>query len=426
MFVSNYDRRNTQAVHIRRDILDNKGLNLEINWFITLEALREWNKTNSIREPTEIRYFISNRLTIEKIENFLIILKEFINKFDGYPSSTIKTKNAYCVFCFSNGKIVQQIGLSDDLTYFYLYIDVIGIKTDRASHSYVIKHELYHGISRAKENEKRLVALMQNYSQEEEHILKRHFANIQLGIKELEKYIERGGTPWKNVHDVIKSLQKEDSSLHYLYRNEFGAINLLLNMIADSILTILAMEIHDDYYVKEAVDGDEHNLRNLVNQIRYIKHTRKVMEEMKDKQTGDTKLIFETREITLILIELLLFFRHLPIRGMPLLVVRDKFRTGQLNKYYRGSHYMRARRNNELYLSEAKECVEYSFIEWFLNSYLVCISHNTPKINEPFKELHQNFNAYEQLGLHLKQKLLHYLDRLDKNIGTLRSKKIWF
>ena len=426
MRIGNYNGKNVEAVHIRKDVLDNKGINLEISWFVTLEALEQWNRNDNISNLTESRYFVSDSSTIKKIENFLLILKEFINKFDGYPSSKIKTKHAICVFCFSNGAIEQQINLSDDLTFFYLFVDIIGIRTHILSPNYVIKHELYHGVSRARENEKRLMVLMQKYSREEEHILKKHFANIQLGIRELEKYVEKCGANWKSVHDTIKSLQKEDSELHYLCKHEFGNIRLLLNMIGDSILTILAMEIYDDGYFKEAVYGDEHNLRHLARQIRLVSHTRKVIEAMEEQHFWDIKLIFETHKTTLILIELLLFFRYLPIKGGPLLVVGDHFRNGQPNKYYNGSYYMCAKRNNEGYLSEAQESAENSFIEWMLNSYMVCITHKAPTVNEPFKELHQNFSAYEQLGSRLKQKLLAYLGKLDGNIAELRSKKIWF
>lgn len=426
MRIGNYNGRNVEAIHFRKEVIDNKGINLEISWFVTIEALEQWNRAHNISNLTESKFFVSDSSTINKVENFLIILKEFINKFDGYPSSTIKTRQAICVFCFSNGTIEQQINLGDDLTFFYLYIDVVGIKTHMLSPNYIIKHELYHGVSRARENEKKLMALMQSYSRDEEHILKKHLAPIQTGVTELEKYVEKGGANWKSVHDAIKALQREDSELHYLCKHEFSNIRLLLNMIGDSILTILAMEIHDDDYVKEAVNGDEHNLRNLERHMKIISHTRNVIEGMEKKYSGDVKFIFETHKITLILIELLLFFRYLPIKGGPLLVVGDKFRNGQQNKYYKGSYYMMAKRNNEIYLAESKNSAESSFIEWMLNSYMVCISHKAPAINEPFRELHQNFGAYEQLGSHLKQKLLNYLERLEANIAELRSKKIGF
>jgi len=426
MRIGNYNHKNIEAIHFRKDVLENKGTNLEVKWFVTIDALEQWNKNHNISNIVESKFFVSDSSTIKKIENFLIILKEFINKFDGYPSSTIKTKQAICVFCFSNGIIEQQINLADDLTFFYLYIDIVPIKTHILSPNYMYKHELYHGISRERENENKLMMLMQKYSGEEEHILKRHFATIQSGMKELEKYVGRGGTSLKSVQDAIKAFQKEDSELHYLCKHEFGTIKLLLNMIADSILTILAMEMHDDKYAKEAVAGDEHNLKNLAKHMKIIIHTREVIEDMGGKCSGNVKLVFETHKITLILIELLLFFRYLPIKGGPLLVIGNRFRNNQPNKYYKGIYYMRAKRNKEVYLAEAKNSAESSFIEWMLNSYMICISNKVPIINEPFKELHQNFGAYKQLGSHLKQKLLTYLEKLDKNIAELRSKKIWF
>ena len=220
-------------------------------------------------------------------------------------------------------------------------------------------------------------------------------------------------------------LQEEDSELSYLCKHEFSSTKLLLNMIADSVLTILAMEIQDDNYVSDAVKGDEHNLRKLRKHIRIISHTRRMISDMEKRSFEDIKLIFETHKITLILIELLLFFRYLPIKGGPILVVKGKFRNGQENKYYRGSEYRLAEENNEVYLAEAKSSAESDFIEWMLSAYMVCIGHNTSNVEEPFKKLHQNFSAYEQLGTHLKQKLLSYLEKLENNISELKTKKIW-
>ena len=241
----------------------------------------------------------------------------------------------------------------------------------------------------------------------------------------LEKYVGSAGSSWKNVHTAIQNLQKEDSEVRYLCNQEFGSVKLLLNMFADSMLTMLAMESMDDAYISEAVEGDEGNLQILHDQIKHISHLRKVIGQMEHQYEGDVLLALTTHKTTLGLIELLLFFRYLPIKGMALLTAPEIFRNGQRNKYYRYPYFMRAKNTKKTYLALAGQIEESSFIEKFYHAYLQCLSKNDPKTSSPFRELHQNISSYEQMGVTFKNKLLDYLACLDQNISVLHTRKIW-
>ena len=182
MIIGDYNGKNVDAIFFRKDHLNNKGTILEINWFVTRPALEQWNTQRGIPDISSTKSFLSDPFTIEKIQGFLLVMQQFIDKFNGYPTSAIKTNRAYCVFCFSFGTIEQQINLSDDLQFFYLFIDILGIKKHHLSPEYILKHELYHGISRAKENEQKVILAMQRHSEKVDHILKDHFTNIIAAI----------------------------------------------------------------------------------------------------------------------------------------------------------------------------------------------------------------------------------------------------
>ena len=421
MHIYDYNCKRTESIDLRKDIVNNKGINLEISWYVTISALHKWNSTRLIENQKELKNaFASDQKVKKRIHELLDVLKKFIKTYKGYPSSKIKTTKAYCIFCYSDGAIEQSIRLGDDLSYFYLYIDIWGIKGTIFSLKYILKHELYHGIARAKENEKKLIEVMEKYSDKEEHIIRRHFNTITKGIDELEKYVQQGGKTWNDIKESIKVLRTEECRLDYLYKNEFGNTKLLLNMLADSILTILAMEVEDTEYIEEAVDADKDTLKRLENQTKHLKTARKIIENELPKRSGKIKLILETHKSTIGLIELILSFISLPIKGSALLMINNKFRDGTHNKYYQGSIHARAKRNKEKYLELAKSCLESDFIDWMLNSYILCMKNKQPSVDHPLKELHQNFSKYEQLGNAIKQRFLTHLEQISKNLVEIK------
>lgn len=419
--VANFDGRQADAYNFKINLLDNKGENLEILWFVTLEALAEWNRRNGVIDTYDIANFSAAYDINAKMHSFTEILKGFIDKFNGYPSSTIKTKKAVCVFCYSRGAIGQEITLSDDLSFFYLFMDVVGVATHKLPPGYLVKHELYHGIARAKEKEHHVANLMKKYSSREEHILGENFHVINRAIKDLEGAVQKGGATWRGVLSALKALQRKDKELHYLCSHQFGAAKLLLNMIADSMLTILAMESEDDAYIRGAVEGDEHNFTILESYMKHLSRARNVMASQKIKAGGLMAAKYEKYEAAIEIIELLLFWRYLPIKSLPLLAVGEKFRDGRANKYFKGSDYMRAKNLQEKYLAESQKAGEADFIKWLVQSYMACLEYKLPDPKSPFKELHSDTEKYEILALHFKERLLSHLKVLDEAARAVPS-----
>jgi hypothetical protein len=165
--------------------------------------------------------------------------------------------------------------------------------------------------------------------------------------------------------------------------------------------------------VKEAVEGDEHNFTILESYMKHLSKARNVMTAQKKKSGKIMAMKYEKYEAAIEIIELLLFWRYLPIKSLPLLAIGEKFRDGRTNKFFKRSTYMRAKRMYEKYISESKNSGESRFIKWLIDSYLSCLQYKLPQPNAPFKELHDDVSKYETLALHFRGRILDHLKVLE-------------
>ena len=232
----------------------------EITFCITPDAIKNWSNLNlkSPNQPIEILLAEFNKQNFEKYKAFLLrALNGFIEHYGGFPLQTILTRKLW--FCFDEGGHSAISMRSEDFKEVGISFNINDISQMTPSQIVgTIKHELLHIVSKAHQGEMntiRGINVLHNQFRKHNDETK---IKIDAGVNELLAYCKENSTLSQHFSGHIKN--KIDLTYEYF-------TNIFWNLISDSALCVIAIEMDDMEYIKTSVETDSYRINDLPYQL---------------------------------------------------------------------------------------------------------------------------------------------------------------
>lgn len=254
----------------------------ETTFCITPDAIKNWSNSNlkSSSQPIEILLAEFYKQNFERYKTWLLkALNGFIEHYRGFPLQTILTRKLW--FCFDEGGHTAISHRSQDFLEVGISFNINEILQMTPSQIVgTIKHELLHIVSKAHQGEMstiRGINILHNEFRKHNDGTK---VKIDAGVNELLAYCKENSDLSQHFSEHIKN--KIDSTYEYFTR-------IFWNLISDSALCVIAIEMDDMDYIKTSVERDGISISNLpyeLNQITVvIKHATQKKELDEQRKT---------------------------------------------------------------------------------------------------------------------------------------------
>jgi hypothetical protein len=198
----------------------------------------------------------------EKVDLVSEIIQKMIRKYRGFPSHVVQTETIHLLIINGGHSVAacRWQGVmygKKDIDLFMTYKPTASL-TSMLPFRYIITHELMHPISYFYESENLV-------KREINHNLGPQLATIELFRKQQEKQIQDFIIKTQSKIDIDRLRRVFTIKLSCILDNEG---HYFYNIFKDSALTILAMELQDDYYILCALQYEEKTISDFENHLR--------------------------------------------------------------------------------------------------------------------------------------------------------------
>ena len=399
--------------------LPNAAASLKISIYVTDDAIRTYFGLSETSEVTlkSVSSFFGERNIDKKVNLILVTIQWLIKKKGGYPSTVHNSEECEVIFDNLRSTASFQYSRKNSFRVFKISVDVLKAKKGGYFFNWVLKHELFHGVSQAAENEIPVLKLLIDYSKREERLVSKSYDLLDQQAQKLVEFLKQP--------DVLSIISKHKGlAITKVPRRKIKA--LIVNYFADSMLTMVAMEFGDDAYVKHAVERDEEFVGRFKSLVKAFLDIRTELEKRKRAASDSyNRRVFRIHQTLVILIELFLFLDHFPFRGTPVLLLED-FRGGKNPYKYASNHtkkhiFERAEAVWEDYVSAVDDCHASVDMKRLIRAYGESVKDNVPLPSAPVDRLHAVPHKYEEVAEFYDNLIFKYFEILTKNIENLAA-----
>lgn len=279
--------------------------------------------------------------------NISKIIEVMVRKYGGFPSQSINSENIMICFDILDGKAVHA-NVSKDLKKIVIWIDIDMMAKGRYNEIFMpLRHEIYHVIAQAQHSQHKMGVLIQAWKKRLDPYVEKNKRTMSKGIIHFLEYSRIG----ENIsRDEARTLVLSFQKFFDVSYEQFH------NMVADSALCIIAMEIEDIDYINERMSFDRQDIVQLKNNLAqleaYYKHARK----LRDYDHPEFSLV-RAMYIRSVLnaMSFVYFFNHLPINAIAIHAL-SRSEWGRDHPYVRyGKYYAYANKVVEEYKEVIKK-----------------------------------------------------------------------
>lgn len=304
--------------------VDNGGKKCRVDFYVTLSALDYWaNATGRAKKSGRdvlILDFYKENLT--KFQDLLkIALSRIIKHYRGFPSPIHLTERIAFCFSLSSQYAAATQKMTEEFELIIVWFNVANIWSTDSERLSMIEHELLHIISQSHENEKGMRILIRGCQDKLKGKIYKNKETVDKGVKELENYCKKimfGG------NEAI--LKRVESSIEYFY---LYSTEQFWNLIADSALCVIAMELEDHDYVWPCIQRDERRVYDCENKFLDIES---IMKYAIKNEIGLQKRNFLLAALRLI--QFINCFEAMPIESVAYAVLGEKWHENARTKFF--------------------------------------------------------------------------------------------
>ena len=255
------DKRFTVISFDKPANFNNGNINGTASYYVTMEFLtsyRDIKRVNTSMAAETLQFFIANDF-IRFNSILLDCLYYLVRKYNGYPSTSICTKEFMIVFT-PVPKNTAFIECNENYTRIMIGIDAnAAVFEDNVLRS-ILLHELLHPISQVNYGERKISNLIRRWNKHLQSSIQQNGKILEVSINEFLKNLKS--------EDLISAAQEFDRLIHRFYARAF--VNFDVN-VADTALGIIAIELGDDDYNLAMLRGDEAALKPLETHLKNLK-----------------------------------------------------------------------------------------------------------------------------------------------------------
>jgi hypothetical protein len=238
-----------------------------VTMYITSQALQFWNKNylNLPGRDETILLYHFNEQYYHKYKKMLIsVLKRFIKTYKGFPSSIHKTE--VIDFSFYLGEHAAFVRMEEDYRKLVIALHIQNLKE---SEQHII-HEMYHVVSSCHEGEDKMTKLISRWHGKLLATITKNLTLVDQQAEQMLKYCEKEGISFTLAPNYREYL---DRQINDFYKHTGGRF---WNIINDTALAIIAIELGDKEYLDFCMDRDNTRVKSLFylleDHLRIIRH----------------------------------------------------------------------------------------------------------------------------------------------------------
>lgn len=259
--------------------IKNGDVDCKINFYITSNALEYWSRKilgqSGIITNGLIQEFYKRNC--ERIKSMLIsIFKKFVQRYNGFPSQYNLTEHLWVTFDTFFG-IASCKNLSGDFKLIGIRFDVSHLDLPDSEIIGVIKHELLHFVAEEIHGQKNTISHIREIQHESALSIEENKQLMENLVRKTVAYCHR------NSFDAEKIAQQIETSMDYFYKY---ASEKFHNLVSDSALCIIAMEINDMDFVNIWIRQDASIIDEFEKRLKEID---RIMSHIIDNETDEKR-----------------------------------------------------------------------------------------------------------------------------------------
>lgn len=341
--------------------IPNGDVNCRIIFCITARSLEYWYKKYYPKLSLDIEFALTEliRSWVGRYQKLLLnVLAGLIRQYRGFPSSIHKAEELY--FCFDKLSLARASVL--DFRYFKIIrisYDVDHLNEQEAIITNVIKHELFHIVSQMHEGEERTTQRISKFQDKLAKAIEQNKRTVDEGVKAILFYC---GQMYKYNKSPAKEFEHLILSFYEYSKKNFW------NLISDSALCVIAIELDDIEYIRVDIKRDQNRIVNLTGWLRYIIN---IWKHIMKKESDERKRNFSLS--TLKLLQFILCFNDMPYNAIAYAILGDDWRPKKKRHFVRNFlkyfHRNKAQQNIDDFESVVKKYCHSEVAEGFLRFY---------------------------------------------------------
>ena len=248
-----------------------------------------------------LTYFFQSK----EFANFKLLfeecLKQIIKKYKGFPSALHTTK--LIIIQFTDEGTLSVFHESDVFETIKIYYNISQLWYSDTTNKVNLTHELYHIISSFHEDEEIQAKKLKTWEN-------KLYASVLENRNEINKWIEI----------MQKELNYENNPLEHMDLDSFynNCTRIYWNILLDSALNIIAIELEDEEYIK--------NELNYESSLKYNEETFLALKQITENIRNDSNLNKNKKEFLISLMILLQFikcYNCMPINVIPYALINN-------------------------------------------------------------------------------------------------------
>lgn len=294
--------------------IPNGNIHCKITICITTHALEYWYKKNYQNVPIDTEFAL-NEFSIKYIQNFrnllIIALRMLIQHYKGFPSSIHLTEDLW--LCFDVGNYLgSSEHISGDFKTVLISYNVDSLTRPQNHILGTIKHELLHIVAELHEGENNTVELIDKWHDKLNMAIEENKQTVTKGVDALLVYLKQESLGHREVTDLrVDSIE----SFYQYTQKEFW------NMIADSALCVIAIELDDIEYIKACVEEERNLFFDFIKELSKIKN---IMWHINENEIYEKKKSFFLALLKLL--QFIICFENMPYQAIAYAILGDNWR----------------------------------------------------------------------------------------------------
>ena len=282
----------------------NGNVECKIDFYVTSNALEYWSKNILGKKGIITNGLIQDfyEQNFERFSSMLIsVFKIFIKRYGGFPSMRNPTERLLVTFDTFFG-IASCKNLSGDFKLIGVRFNVAHLSLPDSEIVNVIKHELLHFIAEEIHGQRNTIEQIKKIQNESAISIEENRLLIENQVKRVIVYCHR------NSFDAEKIAEEISISRDYFYK--YASLKFS-NLVSDSALCIIAMEVGDMDFVNNWINNDTLIINKLEDRLKEVD---RIVSHVIDNETDEIK-----KEILLNTLRLLQFIEC--FNGMPFFAI---------------------------------------------------------------------------------------------------------